>query len=145
MSAHEPLIRTFFAAYAKRMNDALTDPKALDVAAMRSAFADYFVGADPNGVRGGRNGLMFRLMIPRGVARYRKMGTLAIDIAGLEISRLDDFHAMARVDWVARYRTGQAIAFTNIYLLQVRDGEAKIFAWITPDEEKALREAGLTD
>jgi hypothetical protein len=144
MSAHEPLIRSFFAAYAKRMNDALADPKALDVAATRDAFADYFVGADPNGVRGGRNGLLFRLMIPRGIVRYRKLGTLAIDLAGVEITGLDDAHAMARVDWVARYRSGQTIAFTNIYLLQVRDGAAKIFAWITPDEEQAYRKAGLT-
>ena len=44
---------------------------------------------------------------------------------------------------VARYRTGQQIPFTNIYFLQIRDGTPKIFAWITPDEEKALKEAGL--
>lgn len=143
MTDHEPLIRAFFATYAKRMNDALVDPKALDVAAMRADFADYFVGANPNGVRGGKNGLLFRLMLPRGVARYRKMGTAAMDIEGLEVTGIDDLHALARVEWVARYRTGQSIAFTNFYLLQVRNGVAKIFAWITPDEEKALREAGL--
>lgn len=40
MSAREPEIRAFFAAYARRMNEALADPRALDVAAMRAAFAD---------------------------------------------------------------------------------------------------------
>jgi len=144
MSRFEPIVNDFFAAYAKRMNDALADPKALDVAAMRAAFADYFVGADPNGVRGAKNGLLFRLMLPRGVARYRKMGTTAMDIEALTVTALDDFHIMARVGWRASYRTGQRIDFTNIYLLQIRDSVAKIFAWITPDEEKALKEAGLT-
>ena len=143
MSDFEPIVRTFFAAYAKRMNDALADPKSLDVAAMRAAFADYFVGANPNGVMGAKNGLLFRLILPRGVARYRKLGTLAMDIEKIEVTGLDDVHAMAKVDWRARYRTGQQIPFTNIYFLQIRDREPKIFAWITPDEEKALKEAGL--
>ncbi len=111
---------------------------------MRAAFADYFVGANPNGVMGAKNGLLFRLILPRGVARYRKLGTLAMDIEKIEVTGLDDFHAMAKVDWRARYRTGQQIPFTNIYFLQIRDREPKIFAWITPDEEKALKEAGLT-
>jgi hypothetical protein len=144
LSSLEPIVNDFFAAYAKRMNDALADPTALDVAAMRAAFADYFVGADPNGVRGARNGLLFRLMLPRGIARYRKMGTIAMEIEALTVTTLDDVHAMARVGWRAFYRTGQQIDFTNIYLLQIRAQTAKIFAWITPDEEKALREAGLT-
>ena len=143
MSDHEPAVRAFFADYARRMNEALADPGSADLAGMRAAFADYFVGADPNGVRGARNGLLFRLMLPRGIARYRRIGTLAMEVTGIEATTLDDFHAMARVDWAARYRTGQRIAFTNIYLLQIRDGAAKIFAWITPDEEKALKEAGL--
>ena len=66
MSDFERIVRNFFAAYAKPMNDALTDPEALDVAAMR-------------------------------------------------------------------------------YFLQIRGQEPKSFAWITPDEEKALKEAGFTD
>lgn len=144
MSVHDALIRDFFAAYAKRTNDALADPKALDVAATRAAFADHFIGADPNGVRCGSNGLLFRLAIPRGIARYRKLGTIAMDVTGVEVTDLDAVHVMARVGWVARYRGGQEIGFTNLYLLQVRDNVARIFAWITPDEEKALREAGLT-
>lgn len=95
-------------------------------------------------MRGGRNGLMFRLMISRGVARYRKLGTIAMEVTGVEVSCIDDLHAMARVGWLALYKSGREIACTNVYLLQIRDGEPKVFAWITPDEEKALREAGLT-
>ena len=48
MSRIKPILNDFFSAYAKRVNDALADPRALDVTAMRAAFADYFVRADPN-------------------------------------------------------------------------------------------------
>ena len=143
MSAHEPLIRPFFETYAKRMNEALADPGAIDVAGTQAAFADYFVGADPNGVRGGKNGLFFRLMIPRGIMHYRKIGTLAMDVVGLQVTDLDECHALAHVHWLARYEGGKEIAFTNIYLLQIRNGVPKIFAWITGDEQQALREHGI--
>lgn len=145
MNRHEALIRLFFKAYAARMNAALADPKRLDGKAMRAAFADYFVGADPNGVRGGKNGLLFRLMLPRGIRYYRKIGTIAMDLGEVRVTNLDDHHAMVHVDWTARYKGGKAIAFTNIYLLQLRDGAAKIFAWITGDERQALKCAGVID
>lgn len=145
MSKHEKLIRPFFEAYAARMNAALDDPKRMDSKAMRAAFADYFVGAGPKGVAGGKNGLIFRLMLPRGIRYYRKIGTLAMDLRDVRVTDLDDHHAMAHVDWTARYKGGQEIAFTNIYLLQVREDAAKIFAWITGDEQQALKDAGVID
>jgi hypothetical protein len=145
MSGHASLIRSFFDAYAARMNAALADPKRMDAKAMRAAFADYFVGADANGVRGGKNGLLFRWMLPRGIKYYRRIGTLAMDLKGVQVADLDDHHAMAHVDWNARYKSGQEIAFTNIYLLQVRGGTAKIFAWITGDERRALKNSGVIE
>jgi hypothetical protein len=143
--SHEALIRPFFAAYARRMNDALADPSRIDIKGTREAFARYFVGADPNGVAGGRNGLLFRLMIPRGIKCYRKIGTLAMDVADLRMTDLDDRHVMVHVDWVARYKGGKEIPFTNIYLLQIRDGVPRVFAWITGDEHQVLRDNGLID
>ena len=145
MSLHEPLIRPFFAAYARRLNDALAEPGKVDIEGTRASFADYFVGADPNGVRGGKNGLLFRLMIPRGIKYYRRIGTLAMDVSDVRTTSLDDVHAMAHVDWIARYKGGREIAFTNIYVLQIREGAARIFAWITGDEQQALRDAGIIE
>ena len=145
MSVHEPIVRLFFDDYAARMNAALADPKKTDIAGLRAAFADYMVGANPNGVFGGRNGLLFRFVLPRGIARYRRIGTLAMDVIGLRVTDLDDFHALAHVDWCARYRGGKEISFTNVYILQMRDGAAKIFAWITGDEEAALKAHGIVD
>lgn len=142
---HERKVRTFFRTYAKHMNAGLRDPATLDTAAMRDQFADYFVGAAPTGVRGGRNGLLFRLMLPRGIAFYRKIGTKRMDVADLRVTTLDAFHAMAHVDWVARYEGGKEIPFTNVYLLQIRARRAKVFAWITGDEQQVLHDHGLID
>ena len=145
---HEQIVRDFFDAYAARTNAALARPPRMDVAGIRNAFAPYFVAASPAGVRGGRNGLMFRLMLRLGFRAYRRIGTRSIDLAGLDVTPIDDMHVMAKVDWVARYDgskgDGQDIAFTNHYFLQVRDGRAKVFAYVTPDEQAALREHGLT-
>lgn len=56
MSRHEAIVGPFFEAYAARMNAALADPDETDMAGLRDAFADYMVGANPNGVFGGRRG-----------------------------------------------------------------------------------------
>lgn len=47
MADHRPLIRRFFAAYARRMNDALKTPPKVDGKAVVRAFADYSVEARP--------------------------------------------------------------------------------------------------
>ena len=150
MRDHDAAVRAFFEDYAARMNDALADPPRVDVAAARRAFADHFVGTDPKSVRGGRNGLLLRLMIPRGYAHYRKIGAKRMEVRGLEITPLDDFHVMAKAHWWSVYerrRGGERIEieFDNIYLLHIpEDGSPRIFAWITGDEQQVLKEHGLT-
>ena len=137
----------FFAAYAARFNAALRDPNGLDVEATAGAFADYFVEAGPAGVHGGKNDDTFRARIPIGYGFYRSIGTTAMDITSLELTSLDEYHWMARVHWDSRYaREGGGevrIEFDVIYFLQVSGDEAKIFAYVTGDEEKALQERGL--
>lgn len=144
---HERIVRAFFEAYAHRTNAALARPPRVDIKGMQDAFAEHFVAADPNGVQGGRNGLLFRLMLWWGFRTYRKLGTRSIDLTGLEVTSLDDFHAMARTEWVARYDgsvgDGEDIPFANYYFLQIRDGEARVFAYVTPDEQQALKTHGL--
>jgi hypothetical protein len=86
-------------------------------------------------------------MMRRGYAHYRRLGTQRMEIRGLSIISLDDFHVLARTKWWSSYRrkSGDAveIEFDNIYLLHVAVGkEPKIFAYITGDEQ-ALRDHGL--
>ena len=150
MTDHEPAIRQFFVAYETRINDALKNPPVVDAAAAAGAFADYVVGSDPQRVSGHRNGLLFRMMIPRGYRSYRKAGTKRMEIRGLRVTPLDDSHAMAHTHWWSLYlaKTGKVveIEFDNIYMMHVPDaGAPKIFAYITGDEQKLLKAHGLVE
>lgn len=53
-----------------------------------------------------------------------------------------------KVPWTAKYvkKDGTAVRIdsTNVYLLQLRAEGPRIFAWITGDEQKVLKEHGLT-
>lgn len=143
---HAP-IEAFFAAYAARFNAALADPPHDDVEGTAAAFARFFVEASPLGVNGGPNNDAFRAMIPQGNAFYRAIGTKSMAIGGLEIQPIDDLHAMVRVHWDSRYAKPDgaevAIPFDVVYFVQVLDGAPRIFAYVTGDEQRVLREHGL--
>lgn len=147
MDQRQEQIREFFSAYEKRFNDALLESPVVDLRGMIDSFARYFVGASPAGVMGGKNGLLFRLMLRRGYAFYRKIGTKSMTIDALEITPLDDYHVMAKIHWNSQYlrKDGRevAIEFDNIYFLQVLNDTPEIFAYITGDEQKVLRDHGL--
>ena len=142
----QEVVERFFAAYAQRFNESLKDPPIVDADAVRNAFAKYFVGASPAGVRGGKNGVFFKFMVPRGFAYYKKIGTTAMNIASVGITEINDLHVMARVGWDSRYlKDGKEISipFENVYLLQLTSEGPKIFAYITGDEQTVLKEHGL--
>ena len=143
----EESIERFFAGYAARFNLALGDATVMDVEGTAAAFADCFVAANPQGVACGKNDRRFRTAIPQGWEFYRRIGMTSMEITSILVTPLDEIHAMARVSWDSRYRRGdgheEQIEFDVIYLVQILDGTPKIFAYITGDEEKALREKGL--
>jgi len=140
-------IRQFFSDYAARFNRALQDPPVEDVEASAGAFADCFIGAGPGGVSCGKNDEQLRTWIPQCNAFYRSIGTRSMQISRLEITPLDELHAMAKVFWVSHYTkpTGEdvQIHFDVIYLLQIRERNPKIFGYITGEEQKVLKEYGL--
>jgi predicted ester cyclase len=139
-------VSKFFTDYAERFNRSLAgeDVDARDVA---DSFASHFVEASPGGVVGGKNGLLFRWMIPRGFAHYKKIGTTQMNVTDVEVDPLDALHALAKVHWDARYakKNGKSdrIEFDVTYLLHFQGSEPKIFAYITGDEERVLKEHGL--
>lgn len=139
-------VQKFFADYADRFNRSLAG-EGIDVRDVADSFASHFVEASPNGVNGGKNGLLFRWMIPRGFAHYKKIGTTQMNVTDIEVDPLDPLHALAKVHWDARYakRDGQSdrIEFDVTYLLHFQGSEPKIFAYITGEEERSLREHGL--
>lgn len=141
-------VEEFFANYSRRSNEALQDPPKEDIDGVVASFAPYFVEASPKGVFGGPNGEKFRKMIPQGFARYRALGGTAMTITRVKVTELDDFNAMARVDWDFAYRRPKDgrrgnIVFQNLYLLNFASGEPRVFAYITPDEERAMKDHGL--
>lgn len=147
MTKLETMVRALFDAYAKRSDDALKDPPQEDVDGVVASFAPYFVASSPRGVIGGANDERFRQMVPKGFARYREVGGRHMTIKGLNVIELDHCHAVADVDWDFAYtnKAGESghVTFTNFYFITVADGSAKVFAYVTPDEDEAMKAHGL--
>jgi len=140
-------VEIFFDRYAATYARALADKPGVDKA-LAAAFADYFVESSPAGVHGGKNGLVFRLMAMRGFARYRKIGVESMAVDTLEITPLDDLHAMARVMWDSRTRRRSdgrmvRIRFAHYYFLALARGRPRIFAYVATDERAILKKHGL--
>lgn len=138
--------RALFEDYSRRSNAALRDPA--DSGALADAFAGHFVGANPNGVLGGAKDESFPTILRKGFENYRAIGGTRFEIVALETEALDGFNVMVRADWEFDYvRPGDGaagtIAFRNIYFVNFAGGAPKIFAWITPDEEQAMKDHGL--
>ena len=135
----------FFRSYERRFNDFLSGKK-LDAEGTVKSFAKFFVEASPLGVNGRGNDEDFRQAIEKGYAFYKSIGTRSMTIAGNDITLLDDYHAMARIHWRSVYDKNNreiVIEFDVLYLVQTINNESKIFAYITGDEQKVLKENGL--
>jgi len=141
-------VEAFFDDYAERSTKALKDPPVEDIDGVVASFAPYFVESSPKGVMGGENGADFRKAIPEGFAHYRKVGGKAMRITATKVTEIDENNVMATVDWAFDYvrpKDGKAgtVTFTNRYFLNLADGQPRIFAYITPDEEQAMKDHGL--
>lgn len=141
-------LKSFFDAYAKRSNDALQNPPKEDVDGTVASFAPYLVESSPQGVMGGANNAEFRQMIGQGFAKYRDIGGTAMRVTGVKVTELDDANAMATVDWEFDYKRNKdgktgTVGFTNRYFLNLAGDTPKIFAYITPDEQRAMKDHGL--
>ena len=147
MSPLETNIRALFDAYGKRANDALQDPPREDVDGLVDSFAPYFVESSPKGVMGGANDEKFRAMIPKAYAHYRAVGGKNMTIKGIKVIELDHCHAVADVDWDFAYtdKSGKSghVTFTNFYCVTTAGEKPKIFAYVTPDEDQAMKDHGL--
>ncbi|MCW5718885.1 MAG: hypothetical protein KIS68_13740 [Bauldia sp.] len=138
----------FFAAYGRRSNDALRRPPVEDIDGMMESFGPFFVGASPRGIMGAATDGAFRDALAKGFERYRAIGGTSMEVSGVEVVPIDEFHVMAKVGWRFSYdrpKDGKrgVMQFTNVYFLNRSDGPLRIFAAVTPDEESALRQEGL--
>ncbi len=138
-------IKDFFQAYEQRFNDAIQG-RTEDVEAFAGSFANCYVQSTPAGVQCGKNDDSFRKAMTEGYARYREIGTKSMRIIGLDVTKIDDFHCMAKVHWDSAYdKDGKIIEidFYVWYMLTTVSGKPEIFAYVTGDEEKVMKEHGL--
>lgn len=139
-------IDQFFSRYESRINDALSDGEP-DVEQTVNSFTEHFLEATPLGVNVGKNDKNFREMISKGWSFYKDIGIQAMNILSKQITILDDFHALVKVNWnssfIRKDKTDGEISFDVFYLIQKLDENIKIFAYITGDEQQALKDQGL--
>lgn len=147
MAIENEKIKKFFDAYARRFNEALRGNVNIDKTA--AAFADCFVEASPIGVQCAQNDERFKEAIQGGYEFYKHIGTKSMEITGIDVTPIDDLHAMVRVHWRAEYRKKDrqnlSIEFDITYMVQMIDERIMIFAYVTGDEHGVLREHGLLD
>jgi hypothetical protein len=145
MNKRIPQLDVFFKLYADRFNNALNH--SADVEGTAKSFSDCFIGASPLGVMCGNNNEAFRVALRQGYEFYKGIGIKAMDIVLKETTILDDFHEMTKVRWKSSYTKKDSsmgsIEFDNIYFTQTKGEESKIFAYITGDEQAALKANGL--
>lgn len=139
-------IDRFFSDYETRFNKTLLDPPEIDIDGVADSFASSFIGANPSGVACGKNDAELRVAFLQGFKFYKSIGTRSMKITSIDITTLDEYHVMAKVHWDSRYAKDESeirIEFNVIYFLQLTDEKPRIFAYITGDEQRVLREHGL--
>lgn len=139
-------VKDLFNRYEKLTNEALADQPDLD--ALGNLYTDEFIASAPGGVRIGAKDGEFEKMLISGFAYNREIGAQRMDVTKVKVEPIDALHALASVQWRATYDVGEATAtleFTNAYLVRVESGDAKVFGWITGDEQSELRENGIID
>jgi hypothetical protein len=146
MKISKKQISDFFAAYEKRFNNVLAGKKA-DIKGSVNSFSDYVVEAHPAGVIGAKNDRKFESIIKKGNEQYKKIGTRSMLIDNLDIVLINELHAMVTIRWISQYEKEDGsdvrIDFDVSYFVQLLKGKIKIFAYVTGDEQKALKDNGL--
>ncbi|WOH64719.1 nuclear transport factor 2 family protein [Bradyrhizobium sp. BWA-3-5] len=141
----ENAVRKLFERYESFFNRSLDGNPCMDEVA--SLYASEFIAASPGGVMTGKNDVQLKQMMAQGYARYRAIGTREMRIRHIRLSPIDQHHCMVHVAWTATYarkdQNDTAIEFDVHYLVQKLDGDAKIFGWVSGDEQALLRKHGI--
>lgn len=141
----ETEVRELFDRYECVVRDALAG--RIDPEEAAALYAPEVIAASPAGVRAGRNDAAFRQALEQGFARYRTIGTREMRLRHLRLSPIDAQHCLAHAGWRAVYARDDlpetTVDFDVHYLVQVLDGAARVFGWVTGDEEAALRRHGI--
>ncbi|SCB21027.1 hypothetical protein GA0061098_100345 [Bradyrhizobium shewense] len=145
MKTMETNVRKLFERYENISKASLRGDVAMDEVA--ALYASEFIAATPAGVMTGKNDEHLKQVLAKGYAHYRAIGTKAMEMRGLRIAPVDEYHCVAHVSWRATYvRKNQSdvvIDFEVHYLVQHLGAEPKVFGWVSGDEQTLLRERGV--
>ena len=143
---NEAAVGKLFERYERLFNQSLCGDN-VDMDEVASLYASEFIGAASAGVMTGRNDDKFKQVIAQGYAHYRGIGTKEMRIRDVRLTQIDDHHCLAHIAWTATYARKDlpetAIDFDVHYLVQVLDGDAKVFGWVSGDEQELLRKHGI--
>ena len=141
----ETSVRKFFERYESVFNRSLTGEVDMDEVA--ALYASEFIAATPAGVTTGKNDDQLKHVMAQGYARYRAIGTKAMRMRSVSLSRIDDQHCMAHGAWTATYARKDepdvAIEFDLHYFVPKLDDEPKVFGWMSGDEQALLKKHGI--
>ncbi|MFB5660371.1 nuclear transport factor 2 family protein [Alteribacillus sp. HJP-4] len=143
-SAMKERIKEFFKTYEDQFNIAL-EGKA-DLEKIAGFYSEEFIAANPSGVKAGENNNELKEAMDKGYEYYRSIGTKKMECKEVQITPLDDKHAVAHTKWNSVYLKDEeevSIPFKNNYLIKFRDGKPIIFGWITGDESQLLKDKGI--
>jgi hypothetical protein len=141
----ENAVRKLFERYESFFNRSLDGNPSMDEVA--SLYASDFIAASPAGVMTGKNDDQLKQIMAQGYARYRAIGTSGMRVRHIRLSPIDQHHCVAHVAWTATYarkdQNDTTIDFGVHYLVQKLDGDAKVFGWVSGDEQALLRKHGI--
>jgi hypothetical protein len=119
----------------------------LDLDAATQLYASEFIAASPAGVSAGKNNRRLKHVMAKGYKQYRSTGMKDMRKRGLRISPIDEQHCVAHVAWTATYarddRPDVEIDFEVHYFVQQLKSEAKVFGWVSGDEQALLKKHGI--
>lgn len=141
----ETSVRRLFERYESFFNRSLAGK--VDMNELASLYASEFIGAAPAGVKAGKNDDQFKQLMAQGYEHYRAIGTKEMRIRNVRLSQIDELHCVAHVAWIATYARKDlpdvTIDFDVHYLVQMLNGEPKVFGWVSGDEQALLKKHGI--
>ncbi|GMA08320.1 hypothetical protein GCM10025886_14710 [Tetragenococcus halophilus subsp. flandriensis] len=137
-------IGTFFKKYEQEFNRALK--REVDLETITGFYTEEFIAANPMGVKTGENNDELKEAMTKGYDYYRSIGTKKMACEDVQVTRLDNRHAIAHTRWRSFYEKEEKlieIPFESHYLIQFRKENPLVFGWITGDESQLLKENGI--
>lgn len=138
--------RPYFESYVAAYNRALRGD--FQPQRIRAFFSDKFLAATDSGLKFRRNNWYFSWKLKRLYAFYRGIGIQRMSVKSVHVIPIDPKHDMVKVFYEADCENNERkfrINFDVTYLLEKCGVQPQIFAYISQDEMKTLKDAGLVE